>query len=169
MRVEFRITEDDYANAVQFHQWRSALRWRSTMISATGLIVLILLILAVWWEEAATLLIFLVVWLALLVVFLVTYMYTGVPYIARRTYRRYKAIQEPMTIELADEVLRLSSLVGEANLPWRMIVQWRQNNRFVLVYTMPRLFYLVPKSLAQQGFDIQALVQRLAERVGPEH
>jgi hypothetical protein len=114
-------------------------------------------------------LIFLVVWLALLVVFLVTYMYTGVPYIARRTYRRYKAIQEPMTIELADEVLRLSSLVGEANLPWRMIVQWRQNNRFVLVYTMPRLFYLVPKSLAQQGFDIQALVQRLAERVGPEH
>jgi hypothetical protein len=30
------------------------------------------------------------------------------------------------------------------------------------------LFHIVPKSIAQEGFDIPLLVQRLGEHVGPE-
>jgi hypothetical protein len=45
---------------------------------------------------------------------------------------------------------------------------WRQNNQFILVYRMPILFHIVPKSIAREGFDIPLLVQRLAEHVGPE-
>jgi hypothetical protein len=33
---------------------------------------------------------------------------------------------------------------------------------------MPVLYYIVPKSIERDGFDIPLLVQRLAERVGPE-
>jgi hypothetical protein len=33
---------------------------------------------------------------------------------------------------------------------------------------MPILYYIVPKSIAREGFDISLLVQRLAEHVGPE-
>jgi hypothetical protein len=47
---------------------------------------------------------------------------------------------------------------GEAILLWRMIFQWRQNNQFVLIYAMPTLLYLGPKSVAQQGFDVPFLV-----------
>jgi hypothetical protein len=69
---------------------------------------------------------------------------------------------------LSEDGLLINSVEGEMTLLWRMIFQWRQNDQFVLIYKMPVLFYVVPKSLAQQGFDIPLLVQRLAERVGPE-
>jgi hypothetical protein len=60
--------------------------------------------------------------------------------------------------------LPLGCVVGEGSLPWRMILQWGRNDQFVLAYNMPRMFYLVPKSVVQQGFDIPVLLQGLAER-----
>jgi hypothetical protein len=163
MKVEYRITEDDYAKAMQLHEWRRVLRWPSAIARAT---ILILLILGAWWlpPDAAQIAAVCVVALAIapaVRVYLVTHH-------ARRMYRQYKGIQEPMTVELSDDGLRVGSVDGEAILPWRKILQWRQNDQFVLIYKMPMLFYLLPKSLARQGFDIRLLVQRLAERVGPE-
>jgi hypothetical protein len=154
MKVEYRIAENDYADAMRFHQWRRVFRWPSAIVP-------LLLILTAWWLNVVAL----AVVLALLAA---VAGYIGVDNGARRMYRQYKAIQEPMTVELADEGLRLGSAHGEGILPWRMIFQWRQNNQFVLIYTMPSLFYMVPKSVVQRGFDIPLLVQRLAERVGPE-
>jgi hypothetical protein len=106
--------------------------------------------------------------LVILVMLPALQMYILVPYSARRMYRQYKAIQEPLTYELSEDGLLISSVEGEMTLLWRMILRWRQNDQFVLIYKMPVLFYVVPKSLAQQGFDIPLLVQRLAERVGKE-
>ena len=94
---------------------------------------------------------------------------------ARQRYRQLKADQEPQTVELSDEGLRFGSELGEKSLslPWQMISQWRQNDQFVFIYmmptyNMPKLHFQLPKSVAEQGFDIPLLVQRLAERVGPE-
>jgi hypothetical protein len=71
-------------------------------------------------------------------------------------------------VELTETGINLSTADGTINLQWSKILQWRQNDRFVLIYPMPILFYLVPKSIAREGFDIALLVQRLAEHVGPE-
>ncbi|MGJ7606903.1 YcxB family protein [Variovorax sp. LT1R20] len=48
------------------------------------------------------------------------------------------------------------------------MLKWRQDDRFVLLYLMPRLFHVLPKSVASQGFDVAALVERLNRHVGPE-
>jgi hypothetical protein len=87
---------------------------------------------------------------------------------ARRQYRQYKAIQELITAELTEAGINFSTENGGANLQWSKIFQWRQNDQFILIYPMPILFYVVPKSIAREGFDIPLLVQRLAEHVGPE-
>ncbi len=163
MKVEFRITEDDYAKAMQLHEWRRMLRWPLAIARA---IVLILLIFAGWWQPGAAPII--AVCVVVLSILPAVLLYIVVPYSARRMYRQYKGIQEPMTVELSDDGLRLGSVDGEAILRWGMIFRWRQNDQFVLIYKMPMLFYLVPKSVAQHGFDIPLLVQRLAERVGPQ-
>jgi hypothetical protein len=78
------------------------------------------------------------------------------PLRTRWHYRRYKLIQEPMTIELLEEGVRLS---------WN-VVRWRQNERFILIYPMPAMFYIVPKAIAGNGFDVWLLVQRLTSQVG---
>ena len=87
---------------------------------------------------------------------------------ARRHYRQDKAIQEPIAAELTETGVKFSNGDGEAILPWSKVFQWRQNNQFILIYGMPVLYYIVPKSIAREGFDIPLLVRRLAEHVGPE-
>jgi hypothetical protein len=87
---------------------------------------------------------------------------------ARRHYRQYKAIQEPIAAELTETGVKFSNGDGEAIVPWSKVFQWRQNNQFILIYGMPVLYYIVPKSIGREGFDIPLLVQRLVEHVGPE-
>jgi hypothetical protein len=91
-----------------------------------------------------------------------------VPSLARRHYRQYKAIQELITAELTDAGIKFSTADGEGLLTWSKILQWRQNDRFILTYAMPILYYIVPKTVAREGFDIPLLLRRLAEHVGPE-
>jgi len=105
---------------------------------------------------------------AVLVILYAVGLFVLTPGRARRHYRQYKAIQEPIAAELTETGVKFSNGDGEANLPWSKVFQWRQNDQFVLIYGMPVLYYIVPKSIAREGFDIPLLVQRLAEHVGPE-
>ena len=87
---------------------------------------------------------------------------------ARRHYRQYKAIQEPIAAELTETGVKFSNGDGEAILPWSKVFQWRQNDQFILIYGMPIMFHVVPKSIEREGFDVPLLVHRLAEHTGPE-
>jgi len=90
------------------------------------------------------------------------------PMTARRHYRKYKSIREEFSVELLDDALRLRAPHGESRVVWANVFKWRQNDRFVLLYLMPRLFHVLPKSVAAQGFDLPGLVERLNRHVGPE-
>ncbi|WP_242112619.1 YcxB family protein [Luteimonas aquatica] len=88
------------------------------------------------------------------------------PWTARRHYRKYRAIHETFTVELLENGVRFASRNGEGTLAWAHVLKWRQNDRFVLLYPMPRLFHIVPRAIASQGFDVEALVDRLRRHVG---
>ena len=165
MRVEYRITEDDYARAMWLN-WMHKFPRAGTALA----VILALLVLSEWWlpPDVAPIVTGVVIAYLVMLAILPGAAFFLVPLAARRSYRNYKAIHEPMAVELCDDGLQFSSINGESRLAWRLIFRWHQSDRFVLIYMMPRLFYIVPKSIAQQGFDISLLLQRLAERVGPE-
>jgi hypothetical protein len=165
MKVEYRITEDDYACAARLHAWRHFI----SMSPNTKLLAFIIVVLAGigLWERIVSVpgLIFIVLIISILGainVFVLT------PRRARRHYRRYTGIQELITAELTDAGIRFSNSDGEGVLPWPKVLQWRQNTQFVLIYPMPVMYYVVPKSIEREGFDIPLLVQRLVDHVGPE-
>ena len=163
MKVQYRITENDYANLARFHAWR-----RFVTRSAKPLVAVIVALLCVGlWIGPEVALIFVVVVAVYAILFAVG-LFLLTPSRARRHYRRYKAMQEPMAAELTETGVRFSNGDGEAILLWSKVFQWRQNDRFILIYRMPILFHIVPKSIAREGFDIPLLVRRLAEHVGPE-
>lgn len=92
--------------------------------------------------------------------------YVVSPILARRHYRKYKAIHQEFGVELAEDGIHFSSLNADGKLTWDHVHKWRQNENFVLIYPMPRLFHIIPKSVAIQGFDLQALTDRLLQHVG---
>lgn len=69
-------------------------------------------------------------------------------------------------IALLDEGIYITSSSGSGKVVWTNIYQWRQNARYVLIYPMPRLYYIVPKSIASQGLDIALLTEKLTRHVG---
>jgi Na+/melibiose symporter-like transporter len=166
MKVQYRITEDDYAGAARFHAWRHFIARPSTMTLVACGIVVVLLGISLWTRAAnAQMIVFAIVIFSIL---LAVALFVRVPILARRHYRQYKAIQEPITAELTDAGVRFDNSDGEAILPWSKIFQWRQNDQFILIYGMQILYYIVPKSIEREGFDVPLLVQRLIEHVGPE-
>ena len=90
------------------------------------------------------------------------------PFLARRHYRKYKAIQEPIHIQLKDDGVEFSTADGKGLLRWEKILKWRQNEDYVLIYPMPRLYHIVPKTIKESGFDLLALTKMLEARVGNE-
>ena len=166
MKVQYRITENDYAHLARFHAWRHFIaRPSTTQLAAFGIIVALLCI-GLWIRPAAA-------WIAVITVVVIAFLVAvhllvHTPRRARQQYRQYKTMQEPFTAELTETGVKFSHVDGEAILPWSKVFQWRQNDQFILIYGMPILFYIVPKSIEREGFDIPLLVQRLTEHVGPE-
>jgi len=160
MIAKFRISEDDYAAAMKTFARMTRARWALLAGLAVLVVVGALLSGPAMWPIAlgglgggvGVILIALIV----------------APVMARRHYRKYKAMHSEFGAELLDNGLRLSSPHGEGTIVWENILKWRQNDRFVLIYPMPRIFHILPKSVAEQGFDLQGLIAQLKQRVGPE-
>ncbi|MDO5624538.1 MAG: YcxB family protein [Pseudomonadota bacterium] len=89
------------------------------------------------------------------------------PWMQRRHYRQYKAMHGEMTVQQLDDGVLLGSPVGDVHLTWDKVLKWRENARYILIYPMPSLYYLVPRqAVAAQGFDVPALQAALREHVG---
>lgn len=161
MTARFRLSEDDYVDAMRLYgRLPRPGRWLVAALAAG------LLLVAVFGTGDArpgalgglvggTLV-------------LLAMRYVVLPMTARRHYRKYKAIQDEFSVELQDDALRLWAPHGESRIVWSNLLKWRQDERFVLMYLMPRLFHVLPKSVAAQGFDVEALIERLERHVGRE-
>lgn len=88
------------------------------------------------------------------------------PFYGRRHYQQYKAIQDEFTIEAIEDGIFMQSPSGSGKVVWGSVHKWRHNDTYILIYPMPRLYYIVPKSLRNDGFDIDLLVQQLTLHVG---
>lgn len=90
----------------------------------------------------------------------------GLPMMHRRNYRKYKAIQGEFAVELAEDGVRFLSANSDSKLTWDNVLKWRQNDKWLLIYPMPRMYHMIPTSVASQGFDLEALRERLRQHVG---
>lgn len=98
---------------------------------------------------------------------LLFYRYVFSPVFARHHYKRYKAIHEEFELEIVDDGLKMTAVNGVWIVRWDQTLKWRENDRFILIYPMPRLFYLVPKKgFSGPGLDFDLLRTKLSAHVG---
>jgi hypothetical protein len=159
MRTTFRITEADYVNGMKLY----SLMGKRYAIVFWSSVVLLHIVIALAGEMTKYTLFF--GWL-FGVIFYVTIRFVLGPYIARRHYRNYKSMHEEFQIELLPEGVYLTGDDFSNKVLWNKMLKWRYNDSYILIFIMPRLFYMVPASLAAQGFDTQALMAALTKNVG---
>lgn len=84
------------------------------------------------------------------------------PLMLGRHYDNYKSMQEEeFTVEMKDEGLLLSSADGGGLTRWDTIYKWRRNDQYILILIMPKLFYVIPTSIGDRGFDLPRLLEAL--------
>ena len=159
MKHHYRITEDDFVAATKLSARLTPIR-----IALVLLVLGALALLAVFGGPVLS-----AGGIAGLVSGSLTYLairFFFTPYSARRNYRKYPAMHQKQWLELTPEGLAGGSPIGQALVGWEHIIKWRENDEFVLVYVMPRMFYIVKKVWAEEGVDVEGLRKALGERVG---
>lgn len=159
MKATYRISEDDYVNAMKLFAkftlrkavtfWGYVLVWAAIVAFGPPTV-----------SAAAE------GGLIGLVIVLAPLRYVISPIVARRNYRKYKAIQQEFAVEILDDGVRFMSPNSDGKLTWANMLKWRHNENYILIYPMPRLYHILPKSIASGGFDVALLINRLTEHVG---
>lgn len=91
------------------------------------------------------------------------------PILVRRQYRRYALMQQGQKVGFAPEGLHFQSAVGQAVVNWSNFHGWRENDEFLVLFIAPRVFYVLPKRIAEAGFPLESLRTTLAREVGPSY
>lgn len=97
-----------------------------------------------------------------LILFLFRKFYT--PWYLKKHYRKYPAIQRPMSLSVTDAGVKFMSDSGEGTVAWRDIYKWREGKDLLLIYPAPRIYYMVPKRVDSVG----DLCEILKSKVGKE-
>jgi len=161
MKTEYTITEIDYVNSMKLF---SRITSRTMVLYVIALVMLGLV--AVYGSPVLKSGAIGGLIGGFVVIFLVRFVIN--PVLSRRHYRKYKAIQEPLFIQLMEEGVQFSNFDGEGFLRWEKIHKWRQNERYVLIYPMPCIYHIIPKTTGESGFDLGALIKALEDKVGAE-
>lgn len=159
--VAFRYQAHDFIDAYRLGS-------RITRRGAAGLAALALLMIAwVFWSEPD--------WIARLVTIgaglvggctaAILYRFVYVPWLARRHFANYPLARLETGFAVDDDALVLTSDRTSSRLLWRDFIAWRANERTVLLYTAPRISYVVPRRIAGQGFPFDRLLSILRDKV----
>jgi YcxB-like protein len=159
MTATYRISEEDYVGATRLFA-----KFTPRIITIFWVFAWVLILVAVFGPQALRGGIIGGLIGGISIIFMARYIVS--PLLARRHYRRYKAIHEEFTVDLVEGGIRFTSPVGDAKVTWDKVYKWRENEKYVLIYPMPQLYHVVPKSVAAQGFDVQVLTHSLLVHVG---
>ena len=159
MSTKYRISENDYVNASKLF---GRLTSRQIKFCLPGL--LILLGTAIFGTEEIRQIAIITICVAIVFYFAGNYVIS--PILGRSYYRKYKAIQDEFEIDLFDDGVFIGSSSGSGKVLWNTINKWRENDNYILIFPMPRLYYIIPKSLHASGFDVSLLVKQLTHHVG---
>ena len=88
------------------------------------------------------------------------------PWQAKISYRSYKIIQDTIKLTIEEEGYTLESINGTNEMKWGDLLKWREDEHVVLVYYTPKIFHMVPKRVADLGFDMERFRNLLQEKLG---
>ncbi|GAA6142104.1 YcxB family protein [Hydrogenophaga sp. 5NK40-0174] len=160
MTARYTISEEDYVQAMRLHARLTPLR-----VVGTVACLLIIAVIAVMAPASVQP----VFWGAFIgtVLMIVLGRWVLIPWQARRAYRKYKAIHDEFSLGFVPEGMQVASVDASGLVPWEKMLKWREGEAFILIYMMPRLFHIVPKSVASQGLDVAGFRAALQDRLGP--
>jgi len=160
MHTNYTITQEDYINGVKLHHAFNRKKSIIYFLFASSISISVLLLN----HAPLNFLFFLSYAGGILGAFIWIWFYQNfiLSMLAKRDYKRYKSIQEPKQLTLSDDALIIDKKRVHVEIAFNTLLHYKENEACMILYTMPRLFYILPKKLEKEGFDFALLRERLA-------
>ncbi|MFP6584592.1 MAG: YcxB family protein [Candidatus Hydrogenedentota bacterium] len=149
--VDYLVTEEDTVAALRLH-------WKPTrVIQSFQIFIGVWVVILAFVGPTNTIKILA---LSCIGFYILTRKFLG-PYIQRRTYRKYKLLQEPVSLSFDADGVKFVAQSYNTAITWKHLVRWKDNDRFILLYVSPRQYYVIPKRIGDDGFDVEGLIETL--------
>ncbi len=158
--IEYSVTEEDYVRAACL----GAKATKKQLINFGGIALMLVLLVLFGPDKWKIFGLFSLIGGAVgycAALFLVT------PWTARKNYRKLNFGERPLKLRFTGEGFSVESAGKRAQTKWRDLPRWRENKDIILLYLAPRMYYLIPKRVAEAGLDIEGIGRALRENVGP--
>jgi hypothetical protein len=163
--VEFCYTEEDWIAGSKLYGKPTRVRW---FICLACIPTLAIVVSAIFMNPTASISQHIMIgFVTLLGVFYCLFIWSvALSKGARRSFAKYPLARLTHRVTLRSEGIGFQSPRGDVNYLWKDFIRWRANEKVVLVYVAPRLFYIIPTRLAEPGFPIEELKTLLARELG---
>ena len=101
----------------------------------------------------------------LMLVLILVMNYGVVYYRVKKEFSQHKLIQQGYTFEFDAQGCRLETVHGFTKYDWQDLLKWASNSKSIIIYPAPRVFYIIPKRLNSDEFDIQLLESYLMKQL----
>lgn len=152
MVIQGQLKEHDYVAAQFVHM-------RPRPIFA--FIGILLLGLAIWAMLNGALLI-----LSIVIIYLAFSYLFLIPFKAKKVFKQYKALSDPVKVSIEDNGLYFKRDNGEGLVTWPEIIKWRHNKKIILLYPASNVFYLLASHLFESEESFAKFKSILEEKCG---
>ena len=159
--AEFQLTSDDYAEAQLNHFIQHLGKKLILYIFVLGAALAVTLLIAL--TDPAKRSEMLPAWIFFGAVLLLIFLLRS-KVLYRMQFNRTKALHFPINFEAGDGGVVFRSQRGESTTRWEAFEKWRESKSSFLLYTQPRLFFVVPKRVLDID-QVAALRELLKSRV----
>jgi len=153
--ANYTVTEDDTVAALRLH-WKPSSRIRSFQLFIAVFVVILAFVGPTNMIKILSLI--------CIAVYILTRRILG-PYIQRRTYRGYKLLQEPVSLYYDVNGVKFSSESYNKSLDWNQVVRWKDDERLILIYVSPRQYYVIPKWIRNECFNVEEFLETLRKYI----
>ena len=87
-------------------------------------------------------------------------------YVARRTFREYKALSEPVSFEIREDGLYARRTHGEGLVLWSELLKWKKNQNLVLLYPAKNIFYMIPRRFFDNTEQFESFLTLVGAKLG---
>ncbi len=154
----YRISKNDYVESIQLAR---KLTLKRTFLYTLWLVVLSLMS----WHLSNGSLLSALIAPTIGIFYLVLAHQIIAPWVAGRDYSKHKTMHVSMSVEIVKDGVSLERRGGSAILYWDELLKWQENDKYILLYTMPRIFHIIPKRIGKVGFNLDHLLDCLKQRI----
>jgi hypothetical protein len=141
MNITYKLTQDEYLQAVHLHYKRGKRRILTLAIYA--LVALLIVIVGTDFSNTREIItnmiaaFFSISFYILFVRILSTYQ-------AKSVYQKSTTLHSKVTLHISGKGIKLDKNHNNASIPWNAFSKWKKDERFYLLYTNPRQFNVIP-------------------------